>query len=86
MSPKPLLLALLISLPAHAYDLNEAWAAARVHSAQYDAARHARNAAQEPALRGCIRPAHVSLRYELLPTVNPSESPPAAASLGQRQL
>ena len=32
--------------------------------------RVSRNAAQESALRGCIRPAHVSLRYELLPTVN----------------
>lgn len=55
MSPKPLLLALLISLPAHAYDLNEAWAAARVHSAQYDAARHARNAAQEPQTQAKAR-------------------------------
>ena len=36
------------SLTASAFDLNEAWTAARYHSAEYDAARHARNAAQEP--------------------------------------
>ena len=47
----PRLLAILtyISiLPASAFDLNEAWTAARYHSAEYDAARHARAAAQEP--------------------------------------
>ncbi len=36
------------SLTASAFDLNEAWLAARYHSAEYDAARHARDAAQEP--------------------------------------
>lgn len=36
------------SLTASAFDLNEAWTAARYHSAEYDAARHARDAAQEP--------------------------------------
>ena len=55
MPAKPLLLALPISLPAHAYDLNEAWAAARIHSSQYDAARHARNAAQEPQTQAKAR-------------------------------
>ncbi len=37
-----------ISITASAFDLNEAWTAARYHSAEYDAARHARDAAQEP--------------------------------------
>ena len=47
-----------ISITASAFDLNEAWTAARYHSAEYDAARHARDAAQEPNTRrkrGCCR-------------------------------
>ena len=41
-------LLIYISITASAFDLNEAWTAARYHSAEYDAARHARDAAQEP--------------------------------------
>ena len=41
-------LLIYISITASAFDLNEAWLAARYHSAEYDAARHARDAAQEP--------------------------------------
>lgn len=44
----PLFLALTLISASHAFDLNEAWQAARVHSAQYSASRHARDAAQEP--------------------------------------
>ena len=37
-----------LACTSHAFDLNEAWQAARVHSPDYDASRHARDAAQEP--------------------------------------
>ena len=48
-TPRLLTILIYISiLPASAFDLNEAWTAARYHSAEYDAARHARDAAQEP--------------------------------------
>ena len=44
----PALFIIYTSITASAFDLNEAWTAARYHSAEYDAARHARDAAQEP--------------------------------------
>ena len=53
----PALFIIYISITASAFDLNEAWTAARYHSAEYDAARHARDAAQEPQhqAKGCCR-------------------------------
>lgn len=38
----------ILSSPIYAFDLNEAWQAARVYSAEYSASRYARDAAQEP--------------------------------------